>query len=716
MAEDSKEVQQQEIIRRMEDELEEPSLETEAVPESESDPPISPILQTAPSTSPPSELPPSQQLAPTQILTQQSAEVSVPFPATCDTTASFSTSFINQGVDLTAFSGGEVVPNIYDNQQAVHTCNKCNSCFASAYELTVHWQEEHRDNFKCKRCERTFAKKHNLLRHNCVNACNICGQQFTRRYNLKLHMQIHGDGSKLHKCEYCGKSFTRRYTLLTHTRSHSGIKLFKCSICGKAFTRQHTLNLHMKRHVTKSSFYCRRCYAVFTDAVSLQLHRETEHAKTPKQPESLITTATSQSIQPTSNVVFPNSNPGYLYGPANVGSSSYHNHMDSFYQPTHQDMHNPFQNTYHGNRGSANNPTQKDGDFGEKNLLHQESGHAASLEKRKWFEDERVGASARGTSSRQETMFMTQPENEVVTVIDSGDEVMNENSLYPDKSNKEREQVDQEPSERDLFIAGDKESDDVDTIETQELEAESRRSLFPINTSKHHRRTARPVNRPMRRSWQHGDKLVKETSEIRINVLDPSAMEEMNPLLTPPRSSDTSTSRPTHNSSESGSPSAASLLESPSYLTRPFPAILKIAPSSPPSAEKTCLPTQIAPQVSCNDVDQEISVHVPPPNSRVDSYSSHRAGNNANSDSSTSSSLLATQRKVKHEDGSQSDSAKWRCTHCGITFEESLMYVVHMGCHGQLDPYQCSMCGMLCQDRMAFTLHIIGGKHIKTQT
>ena len=680
-----------------------------ALPDSVSQSQTSPVLN-APSATPPTQLPPSQILP-------LSNETAVTFPSTCSAASSFSSSFISQGVDLTTFTGGDVATSNFGNQMA-HRCVKCNNSFSSSYELAMHWHEEHRENFKCKRCERTFAKKHNLLRHNCVNACNICGQQFTRRYNLKLHMQVHGDGSKMHKCEYCGKSFTRRYTLLTHTRSHSGIKLFKCSICGKAFTRQHTLNLHMKRHVTKSSFYCRKCYAMFTDAVSLQLHRETEHPKAPKQPDSQGS-ATSQPIPPSSNVVFPNSNPGYMYGTENVGlDPSYHNHMGSYYHQAPQDVANQFQNTYHGNRRSSHtNPEEKGFDDRRgKNVMPETSGHARSLEKPNWFEDDTAVFSGRGASSRQLNPLNSSSTSgaEVVTVLDSSDEVTPEDPLYPNQSVDGGEQrVEPESADCKGMVVQDKESVDVDKIESQDVEGETRRSLFPMDNSKRHKRSVRPMNRPVHSIWKHGDKLVKETSEIRIDVIDPNSLEEMNSLLTPPRSSDTSTSRPTHASSESGSPSTASLLESPSYSTQPYPASLKIASSISPG-DKLCLPMQITPQVSSNEVTDQGSICAPLSHGRgSNTVCYRRTSANGNSDSSSSSSHQARRKTTKRSNETQSEGTNWRCLHCGITFEESLMYVVHMGCHGQLDPFQCSMCGLLCQDRMAFTLHIIGGKHIK---
>ena len=55
----------------------------------------------------------------------------------------------------------------------------------------------------------------------------------------------------------------------------------------------------------------------------------------------------------------------------------------------------------------------------------------------------------------------------------------------------------------------------------------------------------------------------------------------------------------------------------------------------------------------------------------------------------------------------------WRCSFCGITFEDSLMYVIHKGCHEPGSPFRCSMCGEQCADKVTFMLHFVRGQHTK---
>ncbi|XP_075995486.1 zinc finger transcription factor Trps1 isoform X2 [Genypterus blacodes] len=52
-----------------------------------------------------------------------------------------------------------------------------------------------------------------------------------------------------------------------------------------------------------------------------------------------------------------------------------------------------------------------------------------------------------------------------------------------------------------------------------------------------------------------------------------------------------------------------------------------------------------------------------------------------------------------------------RCVHCGIYFLDEVMYALHMSCHGDGGPYQCSFCLHTCADRYDFTTHIQRGLH-----
>ena len=65
---------------------------------------------------------------------------------------------------------------------------------------------------KCKVCEKTFAWRSILTRHECVRTgdkpfqCHICKKAFTRSSYLKKHIQLHSTEQPF-KCHVCGKTF-----------------------------------------------------------------------------------------------------------------------------------------------------------------------------------------------------------------------------------------------------------------------------------------------------------------------------------------------------------------------------------------------------------------------------------------------------------------------------------------------------------------------------
>ena len=52
-----------------------------------------------------------------------------------------------------------------------------------------------------------------------------------------------------------------------------------------------------------------------------------------------------------------------------------------------------------------------------------------------------------------------------------------------------------------------------------------------------------------------------------------------------------------------------------------------------------------------------------------------------------------------------------RCSHCGIVFEDEVMYSIHIGCHSHTDPFICNICGKHCGNKYGFYSHIMRGHH-----
>ncbi|KAG5264978.1 hypothetical protein AALO_G00260080 [Alosa alosa] len=62
------------------------------------------------------------------------------------------------------------------------------------------------------------------------------------------------------------------------------------------------------------------------------------------------------------------------------------------------------------------------------------------------------------------------------------------------------------------------------------------------------------------------------------------------------------------------------------------------------------------------------------------------------------------------EQGTQ-DELSSKCVRCGILFLDEVMYALHMSCHGDGGPFQCSICLHACADKYDFTTHIQRGLH-----
>ncbi|XP_075681922.1 zinc finger transcription factor Trps1 isoform X2 [Rhinoderma darwinii] len=67
--------------------------------------------------------------------------------------------------------------------------------------------------------------------------------------------------------------------------------------------------------------------------------------------------------------------------------------------------------------------------------------------------------------------------------------------------------------------------------------------------------------------------------------------------------------------------------------------------------------------------------------------------------------------KTEKEDKGTQDDLSTKCVHCGIVFLDEVMYALHMSCHGENGPFQCSICQHLCTDKYDFTTHIQRGLH-----
>lgn len=60
----------------------------------------------------------------------------------------------------------------------------------------------------------------------------------------------------------------------------------------------------------------------------------------------------------------------------------------------------------------------------------------------------------------------------------------------------------------------------------------------------------------------------------------------------------------------------------------------------------------------------------------------------------------------------ESQGKIYRCNHCKILFEERGMYFLHKSLHGELSPWECSICHKICTDKNDFHLHFVNEQHL----
>ncbi|XP_041476438.1 ikaros family zinc finger protein-like isoform X2 [Lytechinus variegatus] len=54
-----------------------------------------------------------------------------------------------------------------------------------------------------------------------------------------------------------------------------------------------------------------------------------------------------------------------------------------------------------------------------------------------------------------------------------------------------------------------------------------------------------------------------------------------------------------------------------------------------------------------------------------------------------------------------------KCPHCETFFTDHVIFTLHMSCHGTRHPFQCSICGYVCRDKIEFTCHVTRSQHVR---
>ncbi|XP_073535897.1 zinc finger transcription factor Trps1 isoform X3 [Phyllobates terribilis] len=119
------------------------------------------------------------------------------------------------------------------------------------------------------------------------------------------------------------------------------------------------------------------------------------------------------------------------------------------------------------------------------------------------------------------------------------------------------------------------------------------------------------------------------------------------------------------------------------------------------------LPAQYSTVGSDNDIPLDLAMK----HSRPGSASNGASKDKIKSPLSIKDEVPLNVEKTEKVDKSTQDELSTKCVHCGIVFLDEVMYALHMSCHGENGPFQCSICQHLCTDKYDFTTHIQRGLH-----
>lgn len=151
-----------------------------------------------------------------------------------------------------------------------YVCKECNKCFENKNQRWKHMQRYHKEGYKCTTCQKRFAFRSNLAKHELLHQgpparteCPICHKQ-VRVDLLKIHSRIHTEREQF-SCAECCKRFVSRASYehhLKYTQAHAAINILKhkCSQCDKGYRSRGELRDHVNyQHMGKTQHKCPVC-------------------------------------------------------------------------------------------------------------------------------------------------------------------------------------------------------------------------------------------------------------------------------------------------------------------------------------------------------------------------------------------------------------------------------------------------------------------------
>lgn len=98
-------------------------------------------------------------------------------------------------------------------------------------------------------------------------------------------------------------------------------------------------------------------------------------------------------------------------------------------------------------------------------------------------------------------------------------------------------------------------------------------------------------------------------------------------------------------------------------------------------------------------------------NGTVDRQSPNRGMSHDHAHSAKRSTTRQSEHTAQPQDSAPDTSKLYNCKFCGIYYEDAIVHTIHMAHHGFNDTFMCNKCGVQCNDRVSFNMHIAQMQH-----
>ncbi len=198
--------------------------------------------------------------------------------------------------DFAAYYEGKLKSHIASvhEKQKKFKCEECSDYkTANRSHLRQHVDSVHRQiRHTCDQCESSFASKDGLRHHTVTRhgdggkkiVCDICDFRTSANVYLKNHMlnmhTVTKDEKESFSCDVCDKVFSKKTYLQRHKLRHTKPLVAFCPDCNKGFRTTQEMHGHRNSvHLDLTSYECKECGAKLKSKRGLHLHTQAVHRK-----------------------------------------------------------------------------------------------------------------------------------------------------------------------------------------------------------------------------------------------------------------------------------------------------------------------------------------------------------------------------------------------------------------------------------------------------